>query len=145
MSTIKRIAGTSASLTGTASLNSLGSTNSVLLDEYNNSTNLWPSADFEFALTFGTAPSDNAQIELWIVPAADGSNYCDGSSSVAARANLSIGVLLVRNVNTAQRLMMRDVPIPPYKFKLLVKNSTSQGLAASGNSATIFPHGLQSV
>src|SRR6185369_10591313 len=99
MSTIKRIAGSSASLTGTVSLNSLNTTVSVLLDEYDNSSNLWPTADFEFVLDFATAPTDNAQMELWLVPALDNSNYADGSASVAAKANLSIGVLIVRNVN----------------------------------------------
>lgn len=145
MATIKRIAGTSATI-GTTALDSLASGSSVLLTEYDNAANLWPTADFEFVLDFATAPTDNAQVELWIVPAWDGTNYADGSASVAARANLSIGILLVRNVNTAQRLVLRDVPIPACKFKLLLKNSTTQALdGSSANTVKIFPHGLQSV
>lgn len=145
MPTIKQIRGSSASLTGTASLNSLSSGSSVLLDEYDNQTNLWPTGDFEFVLDFASSPADNASFELWIIPAWDGTNYADGSASVPARANLSIGVLLVRNVNTSQRLVVRNIPLPAAKFKLLVKNSTAQALDGSGNSATLYPYGLQSI
>jgi len=118
----------------------------VLLTEYNNASNLWPMADFEFVLDFASAPADNAVIELWIIPAWDGTNYAAGDASVPARPNLSIGTLNVRNDAAAQRLVMRDVPIPACKFKLLVKNSTAQALAgSSANTVKIFPHGLQSV
>lgn len=145
MATIKRIAGSSASLTTTADLNSLADAASVLLDEYNNATNLWPSADFEFTLDYGTNPTENSLFELWLIPAWDGTNYADGTASVPARANLSIGGLLVRATTDAQRLVLRDIPIPACKFKILAKNSTGQTTAATGCEAAIFPHGLQSV
>jgi len=145
MATIKRIAGSSATI-GTSALDSLAAGSSVLLTEYDNATNLWPVADFEFVLDFASAPTDNAQMELWVVPAWDGTNYAAGDASVPARANLSIGALLVRNDAAAQRLVMRDVPIPACKFKLLIKNSTAQALAgSSANTVKIFPHGLESV
>ena len=144
-STIKQIQGTSASLTGTASLNSLSSGSYQLLDEYDNGTNLWPNADFEFVLKWGTGPTDNSPMSLWIIPAEDGTNYADGSASVVPRANLSIGMLLVRNTTSSQRLVIRTVPIPPCKFKIVILNGSNQSTDSSGNSAKVFPYGLQSI
>ena len=143
--TLKLIQGSSASLTGTASLNSLASGSYQLLDEYDNGTNLWPNADFEFVLKWATGPTDNSQISLWIIPAEDGTNYADGSASVVPRANLSIGVLLVRNTTSSQRLVVRTIPLPACKFKIVFLNGSNQTTDSSGNSAKVFPYSLQSV
>lgn len=145
MSTLKRIAGSSAALFTTADLNSLANGSSILSDEYDNGTNLWLFADLEFQLDFAVAPTDNAIMELWLIPAEDGTNYADGSASVPARSTLSIGTLPVDDVSTAQRLVVRNIQLPSCKFKILVKNSSGQALGASGNEMTIFPNGLQTI
>jgi hypothetical protein len=55
----------------------------------------------------------------------DGINYTTNSFSLA---NVTVG-----NVTSLQRLSFGDVEIPPYKFKLMLKNKTDVTLPASGS------------
>ena len=50
--------------------------------EVANQTNLDRFGKFELTVTFGTAPSAGARVEIHMVTAPDGSNYEDGSSSI---------------------------------------------------------------
>ncbi len=46
---------------------------------------------------------------------------------------------------TARRLTLTNIPIPPFKFKLYVRNDTGQVLAASGNTLKYRRHNEQIV
>jgi hypothetical protein len=100
-------------------------------------------ADFELNVTFGTAPTAGKVVELYLIPAMDGTNYADGSGTVDPEIGLRAGGVAVRNVNTAQRLVFRNAALPPWKFKPLLKNGADQGFAASGNTLSIGPFRTQ--
>ena len=129
----------------TTELNALTSTSlSALGTEYDNATGLYVEGLFELLVTFGTGPTAGETVDLYLVPASDGTNYADGSSSVVSD-NHFIGSFVVRSVTSAQRIVLREiVKLPPLKFKVHVKNNTSQSMASSGNTVKMVPIRYQS-
>ena len=127
----------------TTELNSLASAaGSALGTEYDNATNCFLYGLFELTATFGSSPTADTTVDLYLVPAPDGTNYDDGSATILA-GNHIIGGWNIRAVNTAQKLAMWGVPLPPTKFKLNVLNNTDQAMAASGNIVKMIPYGLK--
>src|SRR5215471_14506151 len=122
-------------------LNSLGAgSGSALGTEYDNSTNLFIYALFELVATYGTAPTADTTVDLYLCPAPDGTNYDNGSATVQP-ANHAVGGFTLRNVTTAQKYSLWGIVLPPTKFKLHVLNNTDQGMAASGNTVKMIPYG----
>lgn len=113
----------------------------VLGSAYDNSTNLYPLAEVEFAQTtaFGTAPTANTGLTIWFLRNIDGTNYEDGGTSLTP-SRLPDAVIPLENQNgTAQRITVRCA-IPPGTFKVLLKNDGSgQALPATGNTLKILP------
>lgn len=102
--------------------------------------------DFELVVTYGTNPTVDTTIDLYLARSADGTNYEDGSASVRPNPNAFAGSFPVRAVTTAQRIVVRDVPLPPGLWKAIItNNATGQTFAASGNTLKVRPHNLQSV
>lgn len=100
--------------------------------------------DFELVVTFGTNPTVDTTIDLYLVRAADGSNYEDGDASVRPSPDAFAGSFPVRAVTSAQRIVIRDVPMPPGFYKTVIHNNgTGQAFAASGNTLKVRPHNLQ--
>jgi hypothetical protein len=101
---------------------------------YDNSSNLAFWGDFELNVTFGSAPAADASVELYLVPAFDGTNYettVDGASPLVDLNSL-IGVFDLEAVTTAQRRVIRGVPLPPTLFKLYIKNTSGVVFPATG-------------
>jgi hypothetical protein len=120
-------AGSLALLTNTIDLSGLGAGSSRLCTpEYDNSnsSNLWFWGDFLINVQFGTAPTAGRTIELYIIPALDGTTYADGSATYLP-PNLLVGAFVVVNTTNMQRIVLRGVPLPPAKFKALVRNNTN--------------------
>ena len=110
-----------------------------------NSTNLDLYADFVLSVTFGTAPTANNTVDLYLLPSFDGgTTYADAVVATAAAKNMLIGSFYVRNVNTLQVMTISNVPIPE-KFKVMVVNNTGQTMAASANTLKYQSWHLQSV
>lgn len=100
--------------------------------------------DVELVVTFGTGPNATSGLSIWFLGTQDGTNYEDGSSSVAPARNADL-FIPVRSVTTAQRIMRRAV-LPPGKFEVLAKNDgTGQSMASSGNTIKIRPSTYQGV
>lgn len=100
--------------------------------------------DWELAVTFGVAPTLDATIDLYLVRAADGTNYEDGDASIRPQANAFVGSFQARAVTTAQRLVIPDVPMPPGLYKAVIhNNATGQAFAASGNTLKVRTHNRQ--
>jgi hypothetical protein len=95
-----------------------------------NSTSLDPYDDLVLTVTFASAPTVNTPIDIYLIPAIDGTNYLD--SGTPAR-NLWVGCFLVQAVTTAQRLGSRGIPLPPGLFKYVLRNGTNQAFPASGS------------
>lgn len=98
--------------------------------------------DLELAVTFGSSPTAGGYVSVFLLPAVDGTNYADGSSSVAPAAGLLVATFDVRAVTTAQRLSFRNVPIPPGLFKYMLTNNTSQAFPASGSTLKRNAHSM---
>jgi hypothetical protein len=100
--------------------------------------------DWELAVTYGTNPTVDTCIDLYLVRAADGTNYEDGDASIRPGADSFAGCFQVRAVTTAQRMVIRDVPMPPGLYKAVIHNNgTGQTFAASGNTLKVRTHNRQ--
>lgn len=148
MATIKWEAGSPQTLLSTG-LNSLATTQSELGGTpYDNATNLYLYGVFELLVTFGTGPTANNPIDLYLVPSVDGTNYVDGTdgASPISQQQYFAGSFYVRNVTSAQRLYLGGpgapylIPLPPLLFKPQIVNRAGQTFAASGNTLIMVPY-----
>ena len=96
--------------------------------------------DWELVVTFGTSPTLDAAVDLYLVPAVDGTNYADGDASIRPAPNLYVGSFYVRNVTSEQRMAVRDVPMPPGLYKALILNGSGQAFPASGSTLKVRTH-----
>ncbi len=146
MGTVKYEAAAITSLL-TTELDSLANGAGALGVEYDNATGLYFWGDFELLVAFGTAPTADSVVELYLIPAADGTNYGDGAGgpSPVAPRNHYVGAWALRAVTTAQRLVLQGVPLPPLMFKALVVNKSGQPFPASGSTVRIVPYRTQVV
>lgn len=134
----------------TTELNSLANSDAALGVEYDNATNLYEAGLFELNVTWGSAPTANAPVELYLVPAPDGTNYDDGDGTPIAQFNTWVGSFLPRAVTTAQKMTL-GIPgapqglvlLPPTKFKALVYNKSGQAFPASGSTLKMVPYRRQ--
>jgi hypothetical protein len=109
-------------------LKALADNASKLGAEVDNATDRNMYADFELLCKFGGAPSAGGYVALYLVQAVDGTNYADGSDSVAPPATTMVGTFPVRAVTDAQRVVVRHVLLPASKFKPLVVNKSGQAM-----------------
>lgn len=94
-------------------------------------------ATLELVVTFGTAPTAGKAVEVYLIPAPDGTDYSDADNTTPNPALLA-GYFLVRGVNTAQRIGLPGVPLRPYKHKAYVRNQADQAMNA-GWTLTAYP------
>lgn len=115
-------------------LNALANnTGSVLGTAYPNNTNLNMYGDFElFINTFGGNAVADSTVDLYIVPATDGTDYNDGSATVQP-LNFYRGAWSLR-VAATFRLTIQAILLPPVPFKITVfNNATGQAFPATGS------------
>jgi hypothetical protein len=91
-------------------------------------------ADFQLAVTFGTAPGVRAEVALMLAETIDNTNY---ATAVETENPCLLGQFPVRAVTTAQLLILRMVPLPDAQFKLWVRG-TNQTMAATGNTLKVI-------
>jgi hypothetical protein len=127
----------------TTELNSLGIGGfSALGSAYDNSTNLFLYALFQLDVTYASAPTVDTTVDLFIVPAPDGTHYNYGSSSDASQNFGMCSFNLV--ASTSQQLISCwGIPLPPTLFKVQVWNNTNRAMPASGNTVKMIPYGLK--
>ena len=100
--------------------------------------------DWELAFTFAVAPTADTVIDLYLIRAADGTNYADGDATNRPPSNTFVGSYQVRAVATAQRITVPDVLFPPGLYKAIIyNNGTGQALTASGHTLKVRPHNRQ--
>lgn len=128
----------------TTGLNSLADEGNAISSEVDNTSGLYLFDDVEWLhATLGYTPSAGAVIELYIVEALDGTNYEDGDASIDPPAANLVGVFNIRASTASQRHTLRQIPIPPFKFKYVVINKTGGTLASSGNTLKRLPYRYQ--
>lgn len=121
-------------------LNSLANnSNSSASSSIDNTTNLDLYADIELVLAAqGSARSAGATVTVYLLTSLDGTNFDDANETTAEVA----AVFPLDAATTARRRTVRDVSIPPALFQLLVRNSTGQAFAASGNTIRYRTHSV---
>lgn len=123
-------------------LNALGSaTLSAASASLDNSVNLDMFADIELNLA-SLSPGVNPYCTLYILEAVDGTNF--PSASATPLRNQPSAILctfpLDSTAATAQRITIRNVPLPPAIFKVALDNQSGTPLNASGNTVKILAY-----
>jgi len=100
-----------------------------------NQTNLDIYVDIEVNLA-SLSPTTGAHVDLYILEAIDGTNY---PAQSAADLRLTTTQLLVTipigtTATTAQRVVVRNVVIPPGSSEIKLDNQAGVALNASGNT-----------
>lgn len=137
----------------TTELNSLANGSGALGAEYDNATNLYLYGLFELNVTFGSNPTAGNLVNLYLIPAPDGTNYDDAvtGASPNAPSTMYVGGFPVRAVTTEQKIPLGGpgipnlVPLPPTKFKAFLINNSGQAFPASGSTLKMVPYRLQVV
>jgi hypothetical protein len=146
MASVKWEAGSISTAMSTV-LNSIADEANAISSEIDNTASVYLFNDVELytaALAYAT-PASGAVVELYLVEALDGTNYEDGNASIDPPAANLVGVFNIRASNAAQRHVLRQIPIPPTKYKYVVINKTGVTLAASGNTLKVLPFRYQTV
>jgi hypothetical protein len=133
----------------TTELNSLANGSTAIASAgYDNATNLYLFGLFELNVTFGSAPTAGNTVDLFLVPAPDGTNYDDGSGSVTPPITCYAGGFPLRAVTTAQKIPLGGplslLWLPPLPFKVVVKNGSGQAFPASGSTLKMVAYRYQS-
>lgn len=147
MASVKWEVGTDTTVISTE-LNSLADqAQAIASTAYDNSSNLYLFCDVEWHHeALGFTPSSGAVIELYLIREvlATGS-FEDGDASTAPPAQNLVGIFNIRGVTAAQTHIIRQIPVPPDKWKWLVINKTGGEMPASGNTLRQKPMRYQTV
>lgn len=141
---ITQLRGNSQTLLSTE-LNSLANnSNAVHASSVALSPTLYLDGEAELQVTFGTAPTANTPVYVWLLREIDGTNFETGSSSFTPTRPPDI-IFTMSAVTTLQRIIIPVYDIPPGNVKALLRNAgTGQAFAASGNVLTIRAKTYQS-
>ena len=106
-----------------------------------NQTNLDIYVDIELVLA-SLSPTAGAFCALYVAEAIDGTNYPNPSGADQRLQTTALLAVfgLSTTAATAQRVVVRNVVIPPATFKLALDNQAGVGLGASGNSVTLLAY-----
>lgn len=108
---------------------------------YANQTNLDLYVDIEINLP-SLSPTAGARVDLYVLESVDGTNF---PAQSAADLRLTITQLLVSvpigtTGTTAQRVVARNILIPPGLMKFVFDNQTGATTNAAGNTVKILPY-----
>ncbi len=98
--------------------------------ELDNGTNLDRFMVAELTADFVSATDDRAAIDLYMIPAVDGTNYADATEPSAYHF---VGSFMVDNTTAAQRLVTAPFQLLPCKVKFLVHNRSGEAFPATGS------------
>lgn len=101
-----------------------------VVNDNTGSSNLYLFDDVQWSNpSFGYVPGAGSYVELYLIcRTQDGTNYEDGTSAINPPAANLVGVFNIRSANVAQNHILRQVPIPPDKFKYLIIQHTGAAL-----------------
>lgn len=98
----------------------------------------FPYMEVELVLAAqGVARAAGAFCALYLVPEVDDTNYPDVATSTTGNefmAKYYIDSFPLDAATTARRFAVRQIDLPPGRFKLALSNNTGQALAATGNT-----------
>jgi hypothetical protein len=97
-----------------------------------NLTGLYPFVALQLDVTYGSAPAAGGYVAVFIEPSLDDSVYATPHQDFLGPNALAFFPL--RAVTSQQIITIRDVLIPPFKFKLVLYNAAGQAMPASGTT-----------
>jgi hypothetical protein len=132
----------------TTELNSLANgAYAIASAAYDNTGNLDLFADFaaEFTYTTSTPAAGTKVAELYIVPSIDGTHFASIDASNVCQKALLVATFETRLPSTTvlEYLLAMGIPLPPRKFKTIIKNTSGQTLGATGNLLVMGPFQIQ--
>lgn len=109
-------------------LKGLANSSGVLGDEIDNTTSRHLYLALELRCKGTSAFSSGGQVDVYLIPSIDGTNYTNGDASVTPPSTQWRWGFPVRADANQHVLAAEQVQVPPLKFKLLVVNRTGQAL-----------------
>lgn len=131
---------TAVAFNGTRTLVSLADNEWTHLSDEINNTALGRAVFSDFHLTLGslTPTGTDAAVELYLLPAGESDTYPDwtgdGTADLQEHNIHFVGSFPISTSASVKEQYVRDVEIPPGKFKLGVRNRANVALAASGSA-----------
>lgn len=120
-----------------------------LSDEIDNSTNKYTEVDLRIPLGSATFTGADSAIEVYLVPSVDGTNYPKWTGNVSTDEQQNneffVDSATTTGATEAQELVLRNIMIPPGKYKYGFRNRSNVTLAASGNTPQWRPHSFEDV
>jgi len=98
-----------------------------------NQTNLDRRLSAVLVTGFGSAPAAGAEIQLYLVPKLDGTNFADADVSTPyLNPNTYAGSFWVTLAQTAaQRLSIEGIAVGPYEYKAYLVNKSGQQMSVN--------------
>lgn len=98
--------------------------------------------DHEFVSGGSQTASNGVVGELYLLRAANGTNYEATPSSTNAGQDAYVGQFTDASGSTTKRAILRDIPNPPGLWKACYKNTSGSTHAASSNTVKVRHHSL---
>ena len=112
-----------AAQTVAAGANALGNT-------INNAFNADRFCDVSMSTTFGTAPTADKTIELYVLYSDDGTSYELGDNTTDPK-KIPVAVQSLAAITAEQVAVFSGIPLAPRPFKILVKSEADQSATIS--------------
>lgn len=100
-------------------------------------------ASFELVVGFGSAPAAGVAIELYLVPALDGTNYAeiDTTNHLLQAANFRGSFVVLKAQTGTQRLVLEGVMLQPLLYKAYLLNKTAQTMSSGWTLKAVVAQG----
>lgn len=144
-----RLDPTSIQTIASTELNSLANGSGIDGAAYDNSSGLFIWAGFELQVTFGTNPTAGNLVQLYMIPALDGTNYTDFVTGASPYAPFTtyVGGFPVRAVTSAQRISLGGgltlVHLLPVPYQPFVVNQAGFAFPSSGSVLRMLPYAYE--
>ena len=107
--------------------------------EIDNSTalNRWMALYFDITWASGTL---DGPVEVFVIYAVDGTNYDSGSTSLKPFHRNKVADLEIEETGSNRHYTLLDIPIRPFKFKVVLWNSTGETFATNGLNCDAYTY-----
>jgi hypothetical protein len=130
-----------ASVVMSTEMSSLQPELGCISQEINNSSGLYLFNDVELFLdTNIQTPKYGSIIELYLLSAINNTDFEDGNSSINPSPSSLVGVFNIMPSTNPQRQTLKQITIPPCKYKYLIINKTGNNLPLNNNTLKIIPY-----
>lgn len=97
-------------------------------------------AAIELVLAYASAPTAGTPFSVYLLKSLDGTTYDSGTDSVLPHPHNLVGTLALQNSTTTNKAVFENIPIGPWRYKLLALNTGAQALASSGSTIKVVTY-----